>query len=340
MRQASLRRRFRQATAESVGSEQMPSIAPSPEIVLSRMLCYHGQMHDDARRLIAQHAQTARLLGVDFLPLSAMPSVLIQGTPSVAPDQPDQDAPQVSSEPRAESRVHRALSGGALGDQSPMLLSVSPIASAELRTSYEHLNNPQARLDGLGAKYETEAPHQHFNMQFTRIVFGEGDPQADLMFIGEAPGEQEDLTGRPFVGRAGQLLEKMIQAMGFSRETVYITNVLKTRPPGNATPTSQEAALCEPYLMEQIRIIEPKVIVTLGLPATQLLLKVSSPMRSMRGRWHTLPTKVIADGIPQVEIMPTYHPAYLLRSYTQENRRKVWSDLMQVMDKLGVASRK
>ncbi len=308
--------------------------------MLPQTLCYHGQMQDDIRRLIAQHAQTARLLGVDFLPLGTAPSVLIQGVPSVAPDQPDQDASQASSELRADPRVHHVLPGGGSDDHLPMSLSVSPIASAELRTSYEHLDDPQARLDGLEAKYETEAPHQHFNVQFTRIVFGEGDPQADLMFIGEAPGEQEDLTGRPFVGRAGQLLEKMIQAMGFSRETVYITNVLKTRPPGNATPTNQEAALCEPYLMEQIRIIEPKVIVTLGLPATQLLLKVSSPMRSMRGRWHTLPVKAVADGIPQVEIMPTYHPAYLLRSYTQENRRKVWSDLTQVMDKLGVASRK
>ena len=279
-------------------------------------------MQDDARRLIAQHAKTAQLMGVDFLPLGDVPSALIQAAPAPKPAEPVRSA------------------GPAVQPVSPSIESadqpgVSPISADDLRTSYEHLGDPQARLDALRGKYEADAPHQHLNTGFTNIVFGEGSPVAELMFIGEAPGEQEDLTGRPFVGRAGQLLEKMIQAMGFSRETVYITNVLKTRPPGNATPTSQEAALCEPYLMEQIRIIEPKVIVTLGLPATQLLLKVSSPMRSMRGRWHALPAKGIAEGMPSVEIMPTYHPAYLLRSYTEENRRKVWSDLTQVMDKLG-----
>ena len=175
------------------------------------------------------------------------------------------------------------------------------------------------------------------------IVFGEGSATADLMFVGEAPGEQEDITGRPFVGRAGQLLEKMIVAMGFSRETVYICNVLKTRPPNNATPTSDEARLCAPYLLEQIRIIQPKVIVTLGLPASHLLLDSTSPMRSMRGRWHPFPPPaspggIIADqdlgALPQVEVMPTYHPAYLLRSYTEDNRRKVWFDLQMVMEKL------
>ncbi len=287
-------------------------------------------------------------MGVDFLPLGEVPSALSGAAPIQAPIQ---GSMAESAQPIAQAPPHRdAPSQGSVGcpDHSHAFerpaadlaadLQPGPIAADELRACYEHLHDPQARLDALRSAYEAHAPHQHFHTQFTNIVFGEGDPRADLMFIGEAPGEQEDLTGRPFVGRAGQLLEKMIQAMGYSRQRVYIANVLKTRPPNNATPTTQEAALCEPYLIEQIRIIEPKVIVTLGLPATQLLLKVSSPMRSMRGRWHRLPAQNMPEGMPAVEIMPTYHPAYLLRSYTQENRRKVWSDLTQVMDKLGCAS--
>ena len=158
------------------------------------------------------------------------------------------------------------------------------------------------------------------------------------MFIGEAPGDEDDQSGRPFLGRDGQLLENMIKAMGLSREQVYITNVLKTLLPGKTAQAGGEAKLCSPYLIEQIRIVSPKVIVTLGLPASHLLLESSSPMRSTRGHWHTLPSRLIDDGVPSVEVMPTYHPAYLLRSYTEDNRRKVWSDLTQVIQKLDLSS--
>ncbi len=284
-------------------------------------------------------------MGVDFLPLGEVSSALAGAAPIQAPIQ---GSMVESAQPIARVLPHRdapnqesvACPGRSHAFERPAVdPAADPIAVDELRACSEHLHDPQARLDALRSAYEAHAPHRHFHTQFTSIVFGEGDPQADLMFVGEAPGEQEDLTGRPFVGRAGQLLEKMIQAMGYSRQGVYITNVLKTRPPNNATPTTREAALCEPYLMEQIRIIEPKVIVTLGLPATELLLKVSGPMRSMRGRWHRLPAQNMPEGMPTVEVMPTYHPAYLLRSYTQENRRKVWSDLTQVIDRLGGATR-
>ncbi|MCX5691648.1 MAG: hypothetical protein NTV94_17960, partial [Planctomycetota bacterium] len=125
-----------------------------------------------------------------------------------------------------------------------------------------------AVMQTLRARYEADAPHQHFVTDHHSIVWGEGDLCAKLMFIGEAPGEEEDKTGRPFVGKAGQLLDKMIVGMGLKREDVYIANVLKTRPPGNATPTERESALCAPYLLEQIAIVGPQVIVTLGLPAT------------------------------------------------------------------------
>lgn len=146
------------------------------------------------------------------------------------------------------------------------------------------------------------------------------------MFIGEAPGADEDREGIPFVGRSGQLLNQMIEAMGFSRATVYIANVLKARPPNNDTPTGEEAAKCGPYLAEQVRIIAPEVLVTLGNPATQYILDTKQGITSLRGRWQTY------NGVP---VMPTFHPAYLLRNYTPENRKLVWSDLQQVMVKLG-----
>jgi DNA polymerase len=160
---------------------------------------------------------------------------------------------------------------------------------------------------------------------WNNIVFGDGDPGARLMFIGEAPGADEDEQGIPFVGRAGKKLTEMIIAMGYSRETVYIANILKVRPPNNRTPTIDEAAQEGPYLIEQIRIIQPEVIVTLGKPAANFLLGNREAMGAMRGTWHD------CMGIP---LMPTYHPAYLLRAYTPDNRQKVWSDLQQVIDRL------
>ena len=277
---------------------------------------------------MAQHARTTELLGVDFLPLGNAPASIGQ-TP----------APEIELKPiELPSFEHDPPSPEPLVGSRP-----EPINPATLRAESDALPDEQSRLESLRNRYEQDAPHTHFNTRFTNIVFGEGAADADLMFVGEAPGEQEDLTGRPFVGRAGQLLEKMIVAMGFSRETVYICNVLKTRPPNNATPTSEEARLCAPYLLEQIRIISPKVIVTLGLPASHLLLGTTSPMRALRGRWHPFPPPASAHALisdhdvndyPSIEVMPTYHPAYLLRSYTEDNRRKVWSDLQMVISRL------
>ena len=165
----------------------------------------------------------------------------------------------------------------------------------------------------------------------TQTVFGVGNPYADLMFIGEAPGVDEDAQGEPFVGRAGQLLTKIIKAMGFAREEVYIANILKCRPDtpdstyGNRPPTPREMQTCRPYLMEQIEIIKPKVIVALGAVAVEGLLGMSTPMRQLRGRWNSF------NGTP---LMVTYHPAYLLRNQSLSEKRKVWEDMMQVMDRL------
>lgn len=188
------------------------------------------------------------------------------------------------------------------------------------------------QLNALRARYEAEAPHAPFIKEFNSIVFHDGDPDSRLMFVGEAPGADEDQQGVPFVGRAGQLLNKMINAMGLSRETVYIANVLKVRPPNNATPTPDEIAASRPFLFEQISIVRPEIIVALGLPATKCLLGVNDSMGNLRAQFHDLE---IGDGLV-IPVMPTYHPAYLLRSYTPENRGKVWADLQQVIDRLGL----
>lgn len=190
------------------------------------------------------------------------------------------------------------------------------------------------RLEELRRRYEAEAPHRHFPTDHTTIVFGEGDPCARLMFVGEGPGAEEDRTGRPFVGPAGQLLDRMIEAMGLRREEVYIANVLKVRPPGNATPSPEAIRVCAPYLYEQVAIVSPEVIVALGLPAARALLDRTEPMSHLRGRWHTC--RLPIPWCLEVPVMPTYHPAFLLRAYTPENRRKVWSDLQEVMRRLGL----
>ncbi|MBI2679199.1 MAG: uracil-DNA glycosylase [Candidatus Koribacter versatilis] len=157
------------------------------------------------------------------------------------------------------------------------------------------------------------------------IVFGVGNPHAELMFVGEGPGADEDAKGEPFVGRAGQLLNKMIEAMGVQRADVYIANVVKCRPPDNRTPERDEMETCSPFLYRQIAAIQPKVIVALGATATKALLNVNEPMSALRGRWHAFRgTKLIA----------TYHPAYLLRDPRQKG--EAWKDLQMAMKELAL----
>jgi uracil-DNA glycosylase len=171
----------------------------------------------------------------------------------------------------------------------------------------------------------------HLACSRTQTVFGVGNPDADLMFIGEAPGVDEDHQGEPFVGRAGQLLTRILRAMNFTREDVYIANILKCRPDtppgsfGNRAPTPKEMQTCRPYLVEQINVIEPKVLVALGAVAVEGLLGMRGTMRELRGRWHAY------NGIP---LMITYHPAYLLRNQAPSEKRKVWEDMLQVLERL------
>lgn len=156
------------------------------------------------------------------------------------------------------------------------------------------------------------------------VVFGVGNPRAELMFIGEAPGADEDAQGEPFVGRAGQLLTKIIEAMGFQRSEVYIANVLKCRPPENRVPEPEEVANCLPFLLKQIELIQPQVIVALGATAVRGLLDVGLGITKMRGHWYTY------HGVP---MMPTFHPAYLLRN--PPAKKEVWDDMKAVLAKLG-----
>jgi len=157
----------------------------------------------------------------------------------------------------------------------------------------------------------------------TTVVFGEGDPDARVMFIGEGPGAEEDRTGRPFVGQAGQLLDRMILAMGFDRRETYIANVVKCRPPGNRDPEDDEIAACSAFLDRQIELIRPAVIIALGRFAANRLTGTDKPLGALRGRW------LHYKGVP---LLATYHPAYLLR--TPADKRKVWQDLKLVMRKL------
>lgn len=172
----------------------------------------------------------------------------------------------------------------------------------------------------------------HLARTRTQTVFGVGNPDTELMFIGEAPGAEEDARGEPFVGRAGQLLTKIIEAMGFRREEVYIANVLKCRPDmprgvsGNRPPTPAEMQTCLPYLAEQIRIVRPKVLIALGATAVEGLLGTRGTMRDLRGKWHSH---------EETALMITYHPSYLLRNQATSEKRKVWEDMLLVLERIG-----
>ena len=170
-----------------------------------------------------------------------------------------------------------------------------------------------------------------------QIVFGVGNPRADLMFVGEGPGADEDAQGEPFVGRAGQLLNNMIKAMGLRREEIYIANVVKCRPPGNRTPERDECETCSPFLMRQIAVIKPKVVVALGAVAAKNLLAINAPMSELRGRFYDfMPSGARSSdpSWPGAKLAVTYHPAFLLRDPRQKG--EAWKDLQMVMKYLGL----
>jgi uracil-DNA glycosylase len=201
----------------------------------------------------------------------------------------------------------------------------APVQTATPLTKAERLAPIRARVLVC-----TQCPHLAASR--TQTVFGVGNPDAEIMFIGEAPGADEDAQGEPFVGRAGQLLTKIIETMGFRRDEVYIANVLKCRPDmprgqsGNRPPTLDEMQTCLPYLKEQIDIVRPKVLVALGATAVEGLLGTRGAMRELRGKWHSY---------QETPLMITYHPSYLLRNQTPAEKRKVWEDMLMVLERIG-----
>jgi DNA polymerase len=174
-----------------------------------------------------------------------------------------------------------------------------------------------------------------------QIVFGVGNPKAELMFVGEGPGADEDEKGEPFVGRAGQLLNNMIKAMGIQREDVYIANIVKCRPPGNRQPEREECATCSPFLMRQIAVVKPKVVVALGATAAKTLLAMNASMIQLRGRFYDFKPAGVRSNDPDwdgCKLAVTYHPAFLLRDPRQKG--EAWKDLQMVMKELGMKAPK
>lgn len=219
--------------------------------------------------------------------------------------------------------------------EMPLLIALHDQAGSELPLHKPQLT-PEAKAAAFAELHQRvlgcrKCPHLAAARK--NVVFGVGNINAELMFIGEAPGTEEDEQGEPFVGRAGELLTKIIRTMGLRREDVYIGNILKCRPDtpgqaaGNRKPTADEMRTCLPYLQEQIELIQPKVIVALGATAMEGLFGKAVQITKIRGHWHQY------RGIP---VMPTYHPAYLLRNQAVSEKRKVWEDMLAVMEKLGL----
>jgi len=297
----------------------------------------------DARvaRALKQQLMADAMLGVEQVPWrvpdpgSEYAQLLVQPTePST-----QQAAPQRNPVASTSGNDPSASVGGR-GPSSRTGFAPAP-AARPAHTAQPSLQRPPAiKLEGdtKAAKLEALRENLLANQTLadrcppgTKLVFGEGDPDAKIMFVGEGPGQVEAEQGRPFVGPAGQLLEKMINAMGLKREDVYITNMVNFRPPNNRVPMPEEVVLCDPYLIGQIKTVSPQAIVCLGGTATKNMLETSTGITRLRGSWVQY-----SRVTPPIDLMPTFHPAFLLRSYTKDNRAKVWSDLQQVMKKVGM----
>ncbi len=236
--------------------------------------------------------------------------------------EPEQDSNAAAQVPDGEPTAQRTMEAeqvGLFGESNVASRQASSRrASATLPILESHDHSLEAIREDIGDCRRCRL-HEHRKT----IVFGEGNTQAKLVFVGEGPGADEDASGRPFVGRAGQLLDKIIVAIGLKREDVYIANIVKCRPPGNCTPERDEVDTCEPFLWRQLAFIRPDVIVALGSPAFQCLLRTREPIGRARGEWRDW------NGI---KVMPTFHPAFLLRS--PDKKREVWEDMKKVRDYL------
>jgi DNA polymerase len=270
-----------------------------------------------------------------FEPPQPMPPVAVQpsATPRLAP-------PRVENAPAAPVPIPASprLTGGVIAPPPAPDLQMPQPGSGSFTTPVLPVEQRRLRLAEIDEGEVRNCTKCPLCQTRANTVFGEGAADARLMFIGEGPGNKEDQTGRPFVGPAGELLNRMIGAMGLQREQVYIANIVKCRafmpgpPPKDRAPDAEEVAACSPYLQRQVEIIRPQVIVTLGLPASQYVLQTRSSMSRLRGTWNTW------FGI---KVMPTWHPAYLLRREKDgdvEPKRQAWSDLQKVMAELGLVA--
>lgn len=259
--------------------------------------------------------------GLDFLPRAALPAAPAE-RPSEAPQRTVAVATTV---PKTHTAAIEPAPTARPPEPRPLHESEEPGDAARIASLVENRALPPSeRLRVLRDDVIGACTRCKLHRGRTKLVFGAGSPGAELVFVGEGPGADEDRQGVPFVGRAGELLTKMIEAMTFSRDEVYILNVVKCRPPNNRDPEPDEIAQCEPFLKAQLAILRPKVIVALGRHATQTLLSTRQSIGSLRGRWFQY------EG---VDLLPTFHPSYLLRS--PEKKREAWADLQQVMRVFG-----
>lgn len=281
-----------------------------------------------AQRILRQHLRTDALMGLDTVPVNvdALESLATSASPVTAdPATATRHADEERNTANAMSSQRPAPSRPA----TPARLTPAPPPI--------ELDPDDTKPDALQKLREALAQDQRVLaklMPGTQLVFGEGNPDAEIMFIGEGAGADEARTGRPFVGRAGQLLDNMIKAMGLSRDEVYITNCVHFQPPGNRTPQPDEIDLGWPYMIGQVQVVKPKVIVAVGGTSAKALLNTNTGITRLRGRWHDFDAVQTAD-VKSIPLMPTFHPAFLLRSYTRENRAKVWADLVEVLKRLG-----
>ncbi|HEY3136826.1 MAG TPA: uracil-DNA glycosylase [Blastocatellia bacterium] len=268
-------------------------------------------------RELREQLRFYREVGVEDIGGSAFPVESAPGVDSTAPASPSliAAASVADAQMRSEAQVEQV---GLFGD----IILQDQTGSRSRSTSMPALEFNDSSLNDIREDIGDCRRCKLCEHRRT-IVFGEGNPHARLVFVGEGPGAEEDATGRPFVGRAGQLLDKIIEAIGLKREEVYIANIVKCRPPGNRAPERDEVETCEPFLFRQLACIRPQVIVALGSPAFQCLLRTREPITRARGVWREW------NGI---KIMPTFHPAFLLRS--PDKKREVWEDMKKVREEL------
>lgn len=278
-----------------------------------------------------EHLESLRHQGVRHVHADAVTLAVLK-----APITPAAPAPVQAPKPAAAETIPPAAAR--VNPKAPAPLVVAPVAALETAVSAPApriltREAKEAAMSALRAQAMACVKCPNLVAARKNVVFGVGDIHSPLMFVGEAPGADEDEQGEPFVGAAGQLLTKIIVAMGFTRQTVYIANILKCRPDtpgqafGNRKPTAAEMQTCLPYVLEQIDLIQPRVIVALGATAIEGLLGRAESISRLRGKFQTF------RGIP---MMPTFHPAYLLRNQAITEKRKVWEDMLQVLVKLGV----